>query len=119
MRWAPWYENPPEIHARVIGADGKVSILDPKTITDGPATENSEDTYTDDRVRKAPLPGMAVGSIVEQEEVSTDKEPYFTAGGNYTDSYSRNVPSIRVEMLIDVPASTASVTRCTTCPMRR
>ena len=106
MRWAPWYQNPPEVRARVIGADGKVSTLDPKTVTDGPAREDSQDTYTDQRVRKAPLPGMAVGSIVEEEDVHSDKSPYFSAGGTYIDTYARSVPSVRVELLVDVPAST-------------
>jgi tetratricopeptide (TPR) repeat protein len=106
VRWAPWYQNPPEIHARVIAADGKVSTLDPKTITDGPAREDSQDTYTDDRVRKVPLPAIAVGSIVEEETVSTDKAPFFAQGGVYSDSYSRSVPSVRIELLVDVPEST-------------
>ena len=43
-QWEPWYQNQPEIRARVISADGKVSTLDQKTITDGPANEDSEDT---------------------------------------------------------------------------
>ena len=60
-QWEPWYQNQPEIRARVISADGKVSTLDQKTITDGPANEDSEDTYTDARVRKAPLPGHGRG----------------------------------------------------------
>ena len=57
MRWFPWHQKPPEINARVIGTDGKVSILDPKTIIDGPAREDNQDTYVDDRVQKVPLPG--------------------------------------------------------------
>ncbi len=106
MRWFPWHQKPPEINARVIGTDGKVSILDPKTIIDGPAREDNQDTYVDDRVQKVPLPGIAVGSIVEEEETVTDTAPYFAEGRVYTDTYSRSVPSIRVELLIDEPAST-------------
>lgn len=105
MRWAPWYQNPPEIHARVIAPDGTVSSLDPKTITDGPAKEDSEDTYTDSRIRKVPLPAITAGSIVEEETLSTDKAPFFVGGEVYTDSYSRGVPSVHVELLIDLPAS--------------
>lgn len=105
MRWAPWYQNPPEIRGRVIAADGKVSTLDPKTVTDGPAREDSEDTYTDERIRKAPLPGVAVGAIVETETVSSDKTAYFSAGEIYDDSFSREVPIVRSELVIEVPAS--------------
>ena len=100
-RWEPWYQNEPEIRARVIGADGKVSPLDPKTVTDGPANENDEDTYTDARVRKAPLPGLAVGAIVEEETTTADKLPFFSGGGIYRDSFSRGVPIIHSELLID------------------
>jgi tetratricopeptide (TPR) repeat protein/transglutaminase-like putative cysteine protease len=101
-RWEPWYQNEPEIRARVIGADGKVSPLDPKTVTDGPANEDDEDTYTDARERKAPLPGLAVGAIVEEETTTTDKLPFFAGGGIYRDSFLRSVPIIHSELLIDV-----------------
>jgi len=101
--WSPWHQEIPEINARVIAPDGKVTTLDPKTITDGPAREDGEDTYTDARVRKVPLPAAAIGSIVEQETVSTDKEPLFTGGIGYGDSFSWNVPFHRGELRIDVP----------------
>ncbi len=105
-QWEPWYQNQPEILARVIGTDGKVSTLDPKTITDGPANEDSEDTYTDARVRKAPLPGLAVGVIVEEETTLTDKQPFFSGGGVYRDAFSRSVPIVHCELLVDVPERT-------------
>jgi tetratricopeptide (TPR) repeat protein/transglutaminase-like putative cysteine protease len=101
--WSPWHQGIPEINARVIAPDGKVSTLDPKTITDGPAREDGEDTYTDARVRKVPLPATAVGSIVEQETVSTDKEPLFTGGIGYGNSFSWNVPFHRGQLRVDVP----------------
>jgi tetratricopeptide (TPR) repeat protein len=101
--WSPWHQEIPEIHARVIASDGKVSTLDQKTITDGPAREDDEDTYTDARVRKVPLPAAAVGAIVEQETVSTDREPFFTGGVSAGNSFSWNVPFHRGELRIDVP----------------
>jgi hypothetical protein len=103
--WAPWHQETPQIHARVIAPDGKVSQLDQKTITDGPAREDSEDTYTDARVRKVPLPAAAVGSIVEEETVSTDKEPLFTGGIAGGNSFSWNVPLHRGQLQIDLPKS--------------
>jgi len=101
--WEPWYQNQPEIRARVIAADGKVSTLDPKTITDGPAAASSEETYTDARMRKAPLPAMAIGAIVEEETTVADKQPFFSAGGVYRDLFIRSVPIVHSELLIDVP----------------
>jgi tetratricopeptide (TPR) repeat protein len=103
--WSPWHQEIPEIRARVIAPDGKVSTLDPKTIADGPAREDGEDTYTDARVRKVPLPAAAVGSIVEQETVSTDKEPLFTGGMGLGNSFSWGVPFHRGELRIDLPKS--------------
>jgi tetratricopeptide (TPR) repeat protein len=103
--WSPWHQAIPEIRARVIASDGKVSMLDPKTITDGPAREDGEDTYTDARVRKVPLPAAAIGSIVEQETVSTDKEPLFAGGIAYGNSFSWEVPFHRGELRIDLPKS--------------
>jgi tetratricopeptide (TPR) repeat protein len=100
-RWEPWYQKQPEIYARVILPDGRVSQLDQKTITDGPAQEEDEATYTDARIRKAPLPGLTAGAIVEEETVLQDQSPFFSGGGVYRDTFSRNVPIIRSEMTVD------------------
>jgi len=102
-RWEPWHQKEPEIHARVILPDGRVSQLDQKTITDGPAKEQDEDTYTDARKRKAPLPGLAVGAIVEEETLLVDKSPYFSGGEVYRDFFGRDVPVIQSELIVDAP----------------
>jgi tetratricopeptide (TPR) repeat protein len=106
MRWEPWHQNKPEIHARVITPDGKVSQLDQKTISEGPATDDEDepDTYTDARMRKAPLPGLVIGAIVEEEIVEQDKEPFFSGGGVYRVTFVRTVPIVRGELFIDAPA---------------
>jgi tetratricopeptide (TPR) repeat protein len=101
LRWEPWYQKRPEIHARVIEPDGKVVQLDQKTITDGPAAEDEDDTYTDARVRKAPLPGLTIGAIVEEETVLEDKSPFFSGGGVYRDFFSRGVPIVHGELVVD------------------
>jgi tetratricopeptide (TPR) repeat protein/transglutaminase-like putative cysteine protease len=103
--YAPWYQNQPQFQARVIQADGHVIQLDLKTITDGPAREDEENTYTDERIRKAPLPGLAVGAIVEEETVTADKQPFFSGGGVYRDFRTRGVPIVRSELVIDVPST--------------
>ena len=105
VRWSPWYQNSPEIRARVIAPDGKVTTLDPKTITDGPASEGTGNTYTDDRLHKVPLPAISVGAIVEEEAVGSDKQPFSSGGGAYFDSFTRYVPIVRAELLVDVPAA--------------
>ena len=104
-RWEPWHQEKPDISARVIAPDGKVSQLDPKTITEGPISEDdNEDTYSDARVRKAPLPGLMVGALVEEEIVEQDKEPFFSGGGVYRNSFTRPVPILREELSIEAPS---------------
>jgi tetratricopeptide (TPR) repeat protein len=101
QRWESWYQKRPEIHVRVIQPDGKVVQLDQKTITDGPAAQDEDDTYTDARVRKAPLPGLSIGAIVEEETVLEDKSPFFSGGGVYRDYFSRSVPIVHCELVVD------------------
>jgi hypothetical protein len=104
-RDAPWYQNQPPIQARVILPDGRVSQLDSKTVIDGPAFEDDDDVYTDERIRKAALPALAVGAIVEEETVTEDKQPFFAGGDIYRDFASRSVPIVRSELLIDAPTT--------------
>ncbi len=106
VRWEPWYQKQPEIHARVLQLDGKVVELDQKTLTDGPAGDAEEGTYTNARIRKGPLPALAVGVVVEEETVSSDKEPFFAAGGIYRDTFSRSVPVVREQLVVELPAAT-------------
>ena len=104
-RYAPWYQNQPVIQARVILPDGRVSQLDQKTVIDGPASDADDNVYTDERIRKAPLPALAIGAIVEEETVTEDKLPFFAGGSIYRDYASRNVPIVRSELLIDSPVT--------------
>ena len=103
VEWDPWYQEQPKIKARVIGADGKVSELDAKTLTDVPAKNESEDTFSDSRIYKGPLPAVAVGSIVEEETVVTDKSAFFAGGGIYRTYFSRGVPVVRSRLVIEAP----------------
>src|SRR5258708_2483995 len=41
--WAPWREERPSVQARVIGQDGSVNELDPKTIADSPVRDGDDD----------------------------------------------------------------------------
>lgn len=104
-RYEPWYQNPPAMQARVILPNGTVSQLDPKTITDGLASEGDDDVYSDAHICKVALPALAVGAIVEEETVIGDKQPFFAGGGVYRDWATRGVPIVRSELLIDAPAT--------------
>ncbi|HXH41863.1 MAG TPA: DUF3857 domain-containing protein, partial [Thermoanaerobaculia bacterium] len=62
--WAPWYNDRPTVAARVVSKDGTVHMLDSKAIIEAPAREDL-DIFSDNRVLRAPLPGVAVGSVIE------------------------------------------------------
>jgi Tfp pilus assembly protein PilF len=78
--WEPWRQARPEIKVRVIGPDGSIHMLDPKTLNDVPVHRNDPEVYSDRRAYGGPLPAVAVGSIVEEEIVIRDSAPFFTAG---------------------------------------
>src|SRR5438067_3037044 len=61
--WAPWYQEKPEIKARVIARDGSIHEFDAKALTETPAPEESLDIFSDNRILRAPLPAVAVGAV--------------------------------------------------------
>ena len=105
VAWEPWHEERPEVRARVITPDNAVHPLDPKTITDTPAREEDEKTYGDGRVLRAPLPAIAPGSVVEEEEVSKETAPFFGAGVLVQSYFGRMVPTQQLKLTIDAPTS--------------
>lgn len=105
--WDPWYENPVQLDARVLQPDGSFAVLDQKTVTDAPVKADDNQTYSSRHVRRAPLPGMAIGSIVEEAQSYTGKAPYFSSGALYRFFFSRGVPVGRVRLVVEVPASIA------------
>jgi tetratricopeptide (TPR) repeat protein/transglutaminase-like putative cysteine protease len=79
--WAPWYDDKPVITARVITKDGAVHTLDPKAITEATA-EEEQDIFSDQRVLRAPLPGVAGGAVVERVITMEGRSP-IAGGGKY------------------------------------
>jgi tetratricopeptide (TPR) repeat protein len=105
LQWEPWHEERPSIRARVITPDNIVHLLDVKTITDAPAQDEEEKTYGDGRVVKAPLPAIAPGSIVEEEQAIRETAPFFGAGVVERNYFGRGVPMQRSKLLLDAPSS--------------
>ncbi len=106
LDWDPWYQTPSQLHARVLSSSGAFVELDQKTITDAPLNTNQEDgTYTTQRVRKAPLPGLAVGSIVEEVVSEDETRPYFAGGSVYRYAFTDGAPTEREKVVVDVPAN--------------
>jgi tetratricopeptide (TPR) repeat protein len=105
LDWAPWHEERPTIRARVVTPDNVSQTLEPKTITDAPARDLNEKTYGDGRVLRAPLPAIAPGSIVEEEEVLKENAPFFGAGVVVRTFFGRSVPAQRLRLVLDAPIS--------------
>ncbi len=104
-QWDPWYEKPAQIHARVLQPDGTFVELDQKTITDAPVKAEDDVTFSSAHIRRAPLPGMAIGSIIEEQEISQETTPYFSAGALYRVSFRDNMPAARIRMITETPTS--------------
>jgi tetratricopeptide (TPR) repeat protein len=105
VEWEAFYQNEPKLRARVVRPDGTAVELDQKTITDVPARNEEDGTYSDERIHKAPLPALSVGAIVESETTRVDKEPYFSGGGVYRFYLQRNVPIARTRIVVEAPAT--------------
>lgn len=78
--YEPWYEDRPQLRARVISKDGVVSELAANTIADSPAAEQDSKLFTERRMLKAPLPAVSVGSVVEMESTLRQRQPLLASG---------------------------------------
>jgi Flp pilus assembly protein TadD len=116
VEWEAFYQKEPVIQARVIRPDGSVAELDQKTVTDGPAQEDGDGTYSDERIHKAPLPALIVGAIVEDVTTLEDKEPYFSGGGVYRTYFQRRVPVVRTRLVVEAPLDLPLQYRVTNLP---
>jgi transglutaminase-like putative cysteine protease/tetratricopeptide (TPR) repeat protein len=104
-RWSPWYQERPTVEARVIAPDGRVSTLDPKTLSDAPVHRDTPDTYNDDRDYQGPLPGLTPGAIVEELIVVKDTTAFFNAGSVYREYFDRPFPVVTTRMVVESPES--------------
>jgi tetratricopeptide (TPR) repeat protein len=105
-RWDPWYERQAQLQARVLQPNGVFVELDQKTITDAPINSEDDETYSSEHVRRAPLPGLAIGSIIEEVHTVDEKSPYFSGGQAYRYSFRDNVPIGRERLIVDLPLAT-------------
>ena len=105
LEWRPFYQDKPVVRARVIAADGGVSELDQKLITDAPAVNESPVVFSDRRSLEVPLPRLAVGSVVEEEFVMHDREPLLRAGVIDGVGVGRTVPVLHTLITISSPLS--------------
>ncbi|MES1240792.1 MAG: DUF3857 domain-containing protein [Acidobacteriota bacterium] len=102
--WSPWYQERPELRARVITPDGAVHELDPATITDSVSSKQPE-MYEDGRIRRAPLPAIGPGAVVEIESTRRDTAPFFDRGTVEMTGIRLWVPVRHRRAIVEAPAS--------------
>lgn len=101
--WSPWYQERPRVRARISNPDGKVHLLQAKDILETSPGDDEEKTYSDDRVLSAPLPGVTVGSVVEEEIVGRDHQPYTPEGAFEGIQVAPGYVYGRLRIVVDVP----------------
>jgi len=75
--WAPWYQERPEITARIIGPGGSVSTLDPNDLVEvHPEDGDDPVMYSDLLKLRGPLPNLVDGAVVERVVVVHDHKPF-------------------------------------------
>lgn len=103
--WSPWQEDRPLVRARVVGEDGSVHELDPKTVIDAAAKDGDADVISDKRMVKAPLPAMQAGSVVEQEVIEKQTQLSLPAGTTRYFYFGSSVPVEHTVVRIEGPES--------------
>ena len=102
--WSPWYQEKPDVRARVITPDGTVHTLRPEAFVDSPLDENTEEMFHDRRLLRAPLPALKVGAVVEEEIVIRETSPYFAAGALYRFSFGRGgAETVSTRLVLETP----------------
>lgn len=102
--WSPWYDERPVITARVIAKDGTVYTLDPKAIVEATA-EEEQDMFSDQHVLRAPLPGVAAGSVIETVITLDGRSAIAGAGKSGRFEFGAGVPMEHSRLILDAPVS--------------
>ena len=105
--WAPWYQERPLLQARVVTKDGTVHELDKNAIIEAAAREESLDIFSDNRVVRAPLPAVAVGSVVEQLVTYKSKESLYDAASSDIFFFGSFYPVHKARLVVDAPEGLA------------
>ena len=101
--WRPWGDEPPTITATVVAPDGTAQKLDPKTVSDQ-ANKNDDGMLTDEKLRIAPLPGLALGAVVERTSI-VRRKPLFVAGASMSFRFDPQAPEKQRVFIVDAPAN--------------
>src|SRR5262245_58879172 len=101
--WSPWYQERPQLRARVITPDGAEHALDPATVTEASVAQEPE-LFEDRRILRAPLPAAGPGAIVEREVTVRDTAPFFDRGTVEAERFREWVPVRHARLVVETPA---------------
>ncbi|MBF5041869.1 DUF3857 domain-containing protein [Aggregicoccus sp. 17bor-14] len=101
--WSPWYQERPEVRARVINRDGQEHVLDAGTLMEAGDDERSTDIFSDRRALRGPLPAVAEGSVVELEIQVRGKDSLFSAGTSGRVALDDRMPVRKVRVVLEAP----------------
>ena len=105
LPWAAWREQRPLLRIRVISPDASAQEFDPKGVTESAITGENQ-SVADSKLIEAPLPGVAVNSVVEIETVSQDKESPIP-GSRFAYFQPDNLPTGHWRATVEAPAAMA------------
>lgn len=103
--WAPKHEKFTLNWARVVRPDGTVISAAPNQTqeSDMPA-ETGDPVYNDQKVLRASLSGVAVGTIVDYSWTTEELKPFLAGDGLFSWSITNSIPVRRSRYIVDVPA---------------
>jgi len=105
--WDPWHQSQPVIRARVIDPDLSVHELDAKTLAEAGSKSDEQDSYTDSKELKGPLPALMPGAVVEETIEIPETQPLFAAGIAGAVALTWNVPVAHSRIILDAPSTLA------------
>lgn len=103
--WSPWFEERPEVRARVMTPDGRVRHLDPATVLEMPRESVSQEVLSDALSLRAALPGMVVGAVVEEEITIRQSSPLPPIGVSGRFVFGAAVPTEATRLVLEAPLS--------------
>lgn len=95
--WMPTYQDKPKLRVRVINPSGAVAEIDPSQITEKAVTDSLR------RELDVQLPALVVGSVVEQEVVTADREPMLGGGDMELANVVDEVPVVSLRAIFEAP----------------
>lgn len=119
--WSPWHEERPRIRARVVSRDGKVHLIDERTMSEHPAYADDPEIHSDRRALRVPLPALQPDAIVEYEIVVAEKQQLFEKGSVRREYFVARSPTGLIRLILEAPnaLSLRYVVHGLTTPVKR